>query len=285
MEFQTIAIAGTGLIGGSFGLALRKAGFRGSIVGISSPRSIAEAQSVGAIDRGVSLEEALATADLLYLSQTISGILATLDRVAGSVRPEMLITDAGSTKGAIVERAVQRNLGAQFLGGHPMAGKETRGAAGADPDLFRDRPYVLTPSPSVSSDTPSVCALSDWLGRIGARVQVMSPGEHDHAVAFSSHLPQLLSTALSTVIAGEYEGKINDLPFGPGLLDMTRLSQSSYDIWRDILETNSVEVRHALEVYIDRLTFFRQNLTTSDVLKHFMCAAEVAAALRRKRPE
>ncbi len=284
MGFETIAIVGTGLIGGSFGLAMRKAGFAGRILGVSSNRSIAEALTAGAIDEGVALGQAVEAADLIYLSQTIGGILETIDRIAGSVRPEVLITDAGSTKSVIVERAIERGLGRQFLGGHPMAGKEARGAAAAEADLFVGKPYVVTPVNHADIDTPTQCVFLSWLKKFGTRVLVLSPEEHDHAVAFTSHLPQLLSTALSTVIAGEFGESADTLPFGPGLLDMTRLSQSSYDIWHDILSTNSKEVRHVLQVYIDKLTLFRQNLTTSDVQKHFLCAGVLAAALRDKRP-
>jgi prephenate dehydrogenase len=284
MEFQTIAIVGTGLIGGSFGLAMRKAGFEGRILGVSSERSVAEALSAGAIDEAVSLQQATEKADLLYLSQTIGGILETIDAIAGIDRPELLITDAGSTKRAIVERAVERGLERQFLGGHPMAGKETRGAAAADAGLFAGKPYVLTPTGGTCIDTPTTCAFKNYLERFGARTLVLSPAEHDRAVAFTSHLPQLISTALSTVIGGEFNGVVDELPFGPGLVDMTRLSQSSYEVWRDILSTNSKEIRHALQVYIDKLTLFGQNLTTSDVQKHFLCAGEIGAALRDKRP-
>ncbi len=284
MQFETIANVGTGLIGGSFGLALRKAGFAGRILGVSSKPSVEEAISTGAIDEGVSLQQAAETADLIYLSQTIGGILQTLNDLAGIVNPDVLITDAGSTKSVIVEKAVDLGLGGQFLGGHPMAGKEARGASAADADLFARKPYVLTPIGGTTIDTPNTCAFVKLVEKFGARILVLSPGEHDRQVAFTSHLPQLLSTALSAVIGAEFDGKLDELPFGPGLVDMTRLSQSSYDIWRDILSTNSNEIRHALDVYIDKLTLFGQNLTTSDVRKHFLCAGEIGAALRDKRP-
>lgn len=283
MAFQTIAIVGTGLIGGSFGLAMRKAGFAGRILGVSSERSLAEALAAGAIEQGATLREAVETADLLYLSQPISGILETIDRIAEMARPGLFITDAGSTKTAIVDRAAQRNLTNQFLGGHPLAGKEVRGAGAADPDLFRGKPYVLTLSDSAALHTPDACGFIWWLEKFGARVLALSPGEHDRAVAFTSHLPQLMSTVLSSVIGGEFNAKTDNLPFGPGLVDMTRLSQSSYDMWRDILATNSKEIRHALDVYIDKLTYFRQNLTTSDVQEHFSYGARIAAAIRDKR--
>src|SRR5580700_5367762 len=141
---KSAAIIGVGLIGGSFGLALRKAGFEGPILGVSSARSIEQAVERGAIDRGVSLEEAAGVCDLLFLSQPISGILETLRKLDPLVRPDALVTDAGSTKQIIVEEAKRSLHRCVFVGGHPMAGKAVRGVAEADADLFRDRPWILT---------------------------------------------------------------------------------------------------------------------------------------------
>src|SRR5450755_4043809 len=135
---DTVAIIGVGLIGGSFGLALKQAGFRGTILGVSSEATIRAAIERGAIDRGATLEQAARAADLLYLAQPIGRILDTLHHLDPLVRPEALITDAGSTKHAIVTAAQKLVHRCQFLGGHPLAGKEKRGAAEADADLFRD---------------------------------------------------------------------------------------------------------------------------------------------------
>ncbi|HSV13378.1 MAG TPA: prephenate dehydrogenase/arogenate dehydrogenase family protein, partial [Tepidisphaeraceae bacterium] len=134
---NTVAIAGVGLIGGSFALALRKAGFQGTIIGVSSPATVQKALSLGVIDEAMPLAEAVSAADLVYLAQPISQILETLD----VLDTDALVTDAGSTKAVICDRA--RRL-KRFVGGHPMAGKESRGVEHADADLFRGRPYVLT---------------------------------------------------------------------------------------------------------------------------------------------
>src|SRR5437868_6705522 len=144
-SFHTVAIVGVGLIGGSFGLALRKFGFRGEILGVTSERTIAEAVERGAIDRGLSLGEAAGQADLIYLAQPIGRIMDTLRRLDPLVKEGALITDAGSTKSAIVSLARQVIHRCLFLGGHPMAGKEKRGVAEADPDIFQGRTWVLTP--------------------------------------------------------------------------------------------------------------------------------------------
>src|ERR1700730_14951178 len=143
---ETVAIFGVGLIGGSFALALKKAGFKGAIVGVSSPATIEAPRACGAIDEALPSEEAARQADLIYLAQPISRILETLPRLNPWVRPDALVTDAGSTKGAIVALASKMLTGAPFLGGHPLGGKEQRGVEHADPDLFRSRHYVLTPA-------------------------------------------------------------------------------------------------------------------------------------------
>ncbi len=139
---KSVGIVGVGLIGGSFGLALRKAGFEGAILGVSSTRSIEQAIERGAVDRGATLEEAAGTCDLLFLSQPISGILDTVRKLDPLVREDTLVTDAGSTKKAIVDEAKRSLRRCAFLGGHPMAGKELRGVEAADADLFRGRPWV-----------------------------------------------------------------------------------------------------------------------------------------------
>jgi prephenate dehydrogenase len=249
---KSVAIIGVGLIGGSFGLALRKAGYEGEILGVSSTRSIGEAVERGAIERGATLEEAASTCDLLFLSQPISGILETLRKLDPLVRPETLVTDAGSTKRAIVEEATRSLRRCVFLGGHPMAGKEQRGAGAADADLFRERPWVFTSD----LDHP----IRKWVALFGAREIVLDPAEHDRLVAWSSHLPQLTSTALASVIGDKAPDAA--LVAGPGLLDSTRLAMSSFDLWRDILDTNQTEVSKALDAYIEKLKELKLDFET-----------------------
>ncbi|MGH9659460.1 MAG: prephenate dehydrogenase, partial [Bryobacteraceae bacterium] len=134
---NTVAIVGVGLIGGSFGLALKKAGFAGRILGVSSERALADGLERGAIDESAPLEDAARRADLIFLAQAVGRILDTLRKLDPLVRPGALVTDAGSTKSAIVAAAREHVRACQFVGGHPLAGKERRGAAAADPDLFR----------------------------------------------------------------------------------------------------------------------------------------------------
>ena len=278
---DTVVIAGVGLIGGSFALALRKAGFAGKILGVSSPTTIEAALNAGVIDAGASLEQACAEADLFYLAQPIRPILKTIDTIADMVRPECLVTDAGSTKSEIVTFATERLTRCQFLGGHPMAGKTSRGVAVADADLFQGRPYVLTPNNKFDLETPAALHLVSWLEKIGAIPIVLSPEEHDRTVALTSHLPQLASSALAATLAAKLDSDNQLRVAGPGLSDTTRLAQSSIEIWEDILATNTTAIGQALDAYIDKLRFFRQNLTNPALRKEFEVAAELARKCRR----
>jgi prephenate dehydrogenase len=262
-----VGIVGVGLIGGSFGLALREAGFDGSIVGVSSVRSISDAQERKAIDSGVTLEEAAASCDLLFLSQPISGILETIRKLGPLVRPGTLVTDAGSTKRAIVDEAARSLPGGSFLGGHPMAGKELRGAAAADGQLFRGRPWVLTSD----LDHP----FRKWIAAFGARELILDASEHDRLVAWSSHLPQLASTALAAVLHDHAPDAAKVA--GPGLLDSTRLALSSFGLWRDILDTNQTEVSVALDAYIAKLQSLKSNLE-----EEFAKGCNFASSLRQR---
>jgi prephenate dehydrogenase len=278
---QTVAIVGVGLIGGSFGLALKKAGFTGEILGVSSERAIAEAIERGAIDRGLPLAEAAGLADLIYLAQPIGRIMDTIRRLDPLVKEGALITDAGSTKSAIVSLAREKIRRCQFLGGHPMAGKEKRGVGEADAGLFRGRTWVLTPMRENDIETPQASAFIAQIERIGAIPVVMGPDQHDLVVSFTSHLPQLASTALAATV-GENLDSLDYLEIaGPGLADTTRLAKSSYEIWRDILATNTDSIDRALAAYIATLEYMRENLRTRQMQEQFEAGSALASKLRR----
>jgi prephenate dehydrogenase len=278
-----VAIVGTGLIGASFGLALRRAGFDGGITGVSSPRAIADAVAAGAIDGGAALEDAIPQADLVFLSQTIGRILDTVRHLDPLLQPGTLVTDAGSTKCEIVDLARQSITRAQFLGGHPMAGKETRGALASDGQLFIGRTWILTPDDPAELHTSSALEFRMWLDRIGARVTVLDADEHDRVVSLTSHLAQLASTALAATVADRLGGPPRLDAAGPGLEDMTRLALGSYEIWRDILATNSDHIERALSVYIQKLEHMRENLRTRQLQEEFERGAALAARLRENR--
>jgi prephenate dehydrogenase len=278
---RTVAIVGVGLIGASFGLALRRTGFTDTIIGVSSRAALAEASAVGAITAAASLEEACAAADLIYLSQTVDRILETLPRLAELTSEKVLVTDAGSTKAMIAATASRELPERCFLGGHPLAGKEARGAGAADAELFRDRNYILCPPQGPPS--PFLQHFREALTAMGARVLEVTPEEHDAAVAYTSHLPQLLSTALANTLAGQTNRYVKML-YGPGLIDMTRLAMSSPELWRSILWSNRVRVLEALDAAQEELAKLRQGVAADQIESLFEAAQEFGASLRRSRP-
>jgi prephenate dehydrogenase len=215
----------------------------------------------------------------VFLSQTIGRILDTLRHLDPLVQPGALVTDAGSTKCEIVDAALQNLSRCQFLGGHPMAGKEARGATAADPGLFRGRTWVLTPAEPGDLSTAPAAAFVEWVRRIGANSVILDPAEHDRVVSFTSHLAQLASTALAATVADAI-GPRQLAVSGSGLADMTRLALSSYDLWRDILATNTSQVGRALDLYIQKLEHMRENLRTRQLQAEFDRAAVAAARLR-----
>ena len=279
---ENVVIIGTGLIGSSFGLALRKAGYRGTITGVSSARATADAMAAGAIDGAATLEEAVPRADLVFLSQTIGRILDTVRHLDGLLKPGALVTDAGSTKCSIVDLAREHITRGQFLGGHPMAGKETRGAASADAELFRGRTWILTPDEDAELHTPAAREFRAWLEKVGARVLVLDADEHDRVVSLTSHLAQLASTALASTVSEKLGAPPRLQAAGPGLEDMTRLAMGSYEIWRDILATNSEHIEKALSFYIQELEHMRENLRTRQLQEEFERAAALAKQLRQR---
>jgi prephenate dehydrogenase len=274
---QTVAIFGVGLIGGSFGLALREAGFDGEILGVSSSAATAAASKRGIISSAATLDEAVHRADLIYLAQPVDGILKTLEQIAPAVRRDCLISDAGSTKVQIVAKAAGLLPLDQFLGGHPLAGKEQRGVEAADGGLFRGRPYVLTPS---SPETSRSERFRAWLRRIGAEPIDMSPEEHDRTVALTSHLPQLLSTALAQTLAKQ-DNKRLEAVFGQGLLDMTRLALSAPELWSSILLTNQEAINSAIDMFLESLLEVRNSIGTRDLPRFFRSAGRFSAKIRK----
>ena len=281
---QHVVIVGTGLIGASFGLALRKAGFTGAITGVSSPRAIADAVAAGAIDRGATLAEAVPRSRprLPLADHRAHSRYHPPPRPAARAPAPWSPTPAAPSARSSIWR-VRPSPARQFLGGHPMAGKETRGAAAADPDLFRGRTWILTPDEDEELHTSAALEFRTWLHRIGARVLTLDADEHDRVVSLTSHLAQLASTALAATVSDKLGGPPRLDAAGPGLEDMTRLAMGSYEIWRDILATNSDHIERALSVYIQKLEHMRENLRTRQLQEEFERGAALAAQLRKPR--
>src|SRR5579862_2056648 len=281
--FRRIAVIGTGLIGGSFALALREQNPSVSLVGYARPDSAQQARERGAIDEAASdPSSAVHGADLVYIALPIGASIEILPAIAAAAEPHALVTDAGSTKSAIGNAARNHfRAGARFLGGHPMAGKEVSGIEHADADLFHHAPYALIAA-EVDSD-PRVTHFVEVVRAMGARPVWSDAETHDWAVGIVSHLPQLLSVALANVVQDETDE--TGLPLtlaGPGLQDMLRLSGSPYEVWRDVFLTNTENAARALDRMGQALDYLRSQLTTKEMLQEFQTANELYGLLRKQ---
>lgn len=242
-SFDTVAIVGLGLMGGSLALALRRFGFGGKLIGVSSPKTIAEAIATGLVDEAFSYDQlvpAVSTADLIVLSSPIATIrehLHALGQAGGELRSGVVVTDVGSTKRAILAAARALPERASFVGGHPLCGSERRGVAAADAFLYQNAYYVLTPSPGVSDVV--VARLGNFLGRTGARLVTLAAEDHDQIAAAISHLPQLLAVSLVRFLDNLGANRAHGVHLAAGgFRDMTRIASSPYSVWRDIIGTN-----------------------------------------------
>jgi len=279
---QKITICGVGLIGGSLGLALKAAGFGGHIAGFSRPATLEKARRRGAIDSGSSnLAEAVADADLVYLSTPILNILELQVKLPPLVKPEALVTDAGSTKGVICQKGTELFPGRPwFVGGHPMAGKESTGVDNADAALFRGASYALTPYSRHHLDPPVAREFMGWLDRIGARVLILDAEVHDEIVTWTSHLPQMATTALAVAVLENVKFPEDLSLSAAGLRDASRLADSAYPVWRDICLTNAENLERALTTLTQVIENLRDNLRTRELERLFDRAHELRASLK-----
>jgi prephenate dehydrogenase len=270
-SIRQITICGVGLIGGSLGLALKNAGFKGEIVGHSRPATIEKALATGAIDSGsANLADAVANADVVYLATPILNILELISKVRPLVKENALVTDAGSTKAVICEKGTALYPGRpQFIGGHPMAGKETTGIDSADADLYQGARYALTPYSRHHLDTPIAREFVTWLERIGCRVLILDSELHDEIVTWTSHLPQIVSTALVSAVMENVKYPEDLELSGGGLRDSTRLADSPYHVWRDICMTNADNLSRALATMAQTIEHLRDNLRTRELEEAF----------------
>ena len=260
MKIKTLTIVGVGLIGGSIGLAARRRGIAGRVVGVGrDPNTLERARARGALDEtSLDPQAAAAGADLMVFCTPVDLIARQVVAAGRSCRPGALLTDAGSTKGAIV-RDVQGRLppGVAFVGSHPLAGSEKQGADHASANLFEGRLVVVTPGADTDDN-----ALSRVLGfwqALGARVRVMGPEEHDRALALTSHLPHLVAAAL----AGLLPADLYELTAG-GFRDTTRIAAGSPALWGAICEANREALLAGLDRFDARLRRFRQALAGGD---------------------
>ena len=244
-RIDTVAIIGVGLIGGSFGMALKKRSMACRVIGIGrNPERLQKAVDLGAVDSFTTdVEYGVRDADLVYISTPVGMELDFIRQVALFVKPNCIITDAGSTKVEIC-RGAEKSKIERFIGGHPMAGSEEAGVQAANPDLFVNATYVLTPTEH--TDPEALGTMHRLAEGIGSKVIVLSPEAHDRCAAVISHLPHLIAAALVS-LAEEHslrDPQVFDLIAG-SFRDMTRVASSSPVLWRDICMSNQESIRDA----------------------------------------
>ncbi len=242
--FEQLGLIGCGLMGGSFALALKRAGLVKRVVGYSkSPSTTERARQLGVIDvEAPSALLAVSGADIVLIAVPVAATEATFKAIKHLVTPQMLIMDVGSTKRDVIDagrRALRDQIGS-FVPAHPITGKEVSGVDNADADLYVGKQVILTPIERTLT-VQLQKAVDVWTG-LGCRVLKMSPEAHDAAFAAVSHLPHLISFALMNAISGQPQGKDYLSLAGPGFRDFTRIAAADPKVWRDIMVSNREEL-------------------------------------------
>jgi prephenate dehydrogenase len=285
MAIRNITIIGTGLIGGSLGLAFKEHGFRGRVVGCDRAAVLQRARAKGAIDEGISDPvQAVRNSQLVVLATPVGGIIDLIELLGRGLPARTLLTDVGSTKAAIVTRARSvygKSVGRRFLAAHPMAGKEHSGVDFADPFLFRGAVWLVTPVPGQNVDEGVTGEYLEWIEKMGAKIGTLDPDTHDRLCAWISHLPQMISTALAASLVEEFGAEAPLLAAGGrALKEMTRISGSPYSMWRDIAITNKQNISDALHALEQRLAHIRENLDSRALAQEFETAHHLKKTVR-----
>jgi len=273
-----IAILGTGLLGTSVGLALRAAGYKGSIVGWNRSAEGGQiALQRGAIDSlATDPIEAARAAEVTVIAVPIYATLDLMEELSLELGGDHLVTDVGSTKLKVTQAGMEhfnQMACAAFLPGHPMAGKERGGADLAAGDLFRGTVWLFTDAPEAVRSKRALELIKDWrslVAAMGAKTLDLDAARHDELVAWVSHLPQFTATALSALLEEEV-GNAPELKEvgGRALREMTRLGASPFSMWRDIAHTNTEAIERALLALEQRLAYLRENLRTPGLRDEF----------------
>jgi prephenate dehydrogenase len=255
--FEQLGVIGCGLMGGSFALAMKRAGLVKRVVGYSkSPTTTERARQMGVIDvEAPSALLAVSGADIVLIAVPVAATDATFRAIRHLVTPNMLVMDVGSTKRDVVDaarRVLRDNIGS-FVPAHPIAGKEVSGVEHADPDLYHGRQVILTPIER--TQTVHLKRAQELWEALGCRVQQMAPEAHDGAFAAVSHLPHLLAFALMHAIVNQPRGQDFLGLAGPGFRDFTRIAAGEPKLWRDVLLANRVEL-------VEQARLFRHSMDT-----------------------
>ena len=280
MAIKQITIIGTGLIGGSLALALKKRKFAGRIVGCDRDAVLDRARKRGAIDDGTSHPgDAVRGSQLVVLATPVLAIADLIERVGPGLPAKALLTDVGSTKAVVTQQALKvfgKNAAKKFLPGHPMAGREMGGVDYADPDLFQNAVWFFTPLPGQNLNEGLFAEYAGWIDQIGARIAMLPSSEHDRFCGWISHLPQMISTALAATLVDEFGEEAPLLSAGGrALQEMTRISSSPYSMWRDIAISNKQNLEDALLKVEQRLAHIRENLGTRQLAEEFERARQL----------
>ncbi len=280
--FEQLGLIGCGLMGGSFALAMKRAGLVKRVVGYSkSPSTTEKARLMGVIDvEAPSALLAVSGADIVLIAVPVSATEATFKAIKHLVTPSMLVMDVGSTKREVIDaarRALREQVGS-FVPAHPIAGKEVAGVENADVDLFVGKQVILTP---IERTAPELVqkAVDLWVG-LGCRVGKMSPEDHDSAFAAVSHLPHLIAFALMNSITGQPSGKDFLSLAGPGFRDFTRIAAGDPQVWRDIMISNRQELLEQSKIFQRNLQAFELMISSgnTEALEDLIDQASLARA-------
>jgi prephenate dehydrogenase len=264
--FEQLGLIGCGLMGGSFALALKRAGLVKRVVGYSkSPSTTERARNMGVIDvEAPSALLAVSGADIVLVAVPVAATEATFKAIKHLVTPQMLVMDVGSTKREVIDagrRALREQIGS-FVPAHPIAGKEVAGVEHADPDLYAGKQVILTP---IERTLPLQLqkAVDVWTG-LGCRVHQMSPEAHDAAFAAVSHLPHLIAFALMNAISEQPQGQEFLSLAGPGFRDFTRIAASDPRVWRDIMISNGEELLAQTRIFKNNLQLIEDMIASGN---------------------
>ncbi|HDZ62104.1 MAG TPA: prephenate dehydrogenase/arogenate dehydrogenase family protein [Nitrospirae bacterium] len=264
-DFKKVSIIGVGLIGGSFALSLRKAGFDGTIYGTGRNQdNLARANRVGIIDKfGSKPAEGVKDADLVLLASPVGQFPQIAEDIKDHLKKGAIVTDVGSVKAEVINKLEPlMPEGVSFVGGHPIAGKECSGADAASADLFNGARYIITPSPDTKQDAlEKVTAV--WKS-FGSVIITMDPDEHDAIFAAVSHLPHVVAYVLINTIIDLHKDQNILHQGGKGLKDMTRIALSPPDLWRDICAYNKENMLKSLELFSSSVSNVENMIKRSD---------------------
>lgn len=284
IPFKTITIIGLGLIGGSFAKAIRAAGLTKRIIGCDTDvKNLQQGSTLGVIDQAEpDIARAVRDAEFVFIAVPVGAMRAVFSAIQGQLAPGTLVTDTGSTKGSVIAdfTAACPNYIDQFVPGHPIAGKETSGMSAAVADLYQNRTVILTPTDRNTQHT--IQRIQNIWQACGANVIRMTPDQHDHNLAMTSHLPHMLAFVLMNLL-GEQQ---TDLPAcsAGGLRDTTRIAGSNPTMWRDIALANQTALQHSLHAYRQQLDQLITTLDTADgegLFQLFSRAQQLRQALEK----